>query len=117
MDKDFKEKWIEALRGDEYAQGRCALNEDNNFCCLGVLADIYINEIGGEWKISSFSGLKTPIFIINGEKVESFHVGNLSEELRVELDLSQKQISTLIELNDYKKCSFEEIADYIEKNL
>ena len=34
-------KWIEALRGGEYAQTRHTLRDERGFCCLGVGCDLY----------------------------------------------------------------------------
>lgn len=39
--------WIEALESGKYTQGKYTLRDANdNFCCLGVLADI----TGAEWE-------------------------------------------------------------------
>ena len=42
MDPELKAKWIAALRSGEYKQGKNRLhsNEDNSFCCLGVLCEV-----------------------------------------------------------------------------
>jgi len=42
LTKKLKEKWIKALRGGEYEQGKMDLHNlsDNTYCCLGVLAEI-----------------------------------------------------------------------------
>lgn len=41
MDKDWKDKWVIALRSGDYKQGKYKLrNADDSFCCLGVLCDI-----------------------------------------------------------------------------
>jgi hypothetical protein len=44
----IKQKWIDALRSNEYVQGSDALCSDDRteFCCLGVLTDIYAKEHG-----------------------------------------------------------------------
>lgn len=51
MKQEIKERWLEALRSGEYEQGRRRLmNEDNGtFCCLGVLTDLYLKEVGSPW--------------------------------------------------------------------
>lgn len=41
MNKRVKKKWLEALRGGEYKQGRGELEKDGKYCCLGVLTDLY----------------------------------------------------------------------------
>lgn len=45
MDPQIKQQWVEALRSSQYTQGTRALQDHfGNFCCLGVLADLYIKE-------------------------------------------------------------------------
>ena len=42
MDKKIANMWIKALESGDYKQGKCALRNDNDcFCCLGVLCDLY----------------------------------------------------------------------------
>lgn len=41
MNPKVKKQWLKALRSGEYNQGRGALVEDNNFCCLGVLCNLH----------------------------------------------------------------------------
>lgn len=46
---------VEALRSDEYKQGRKQLRKGDTFCCLGVACDLYAKETGkGEWKSGEF---------------------------------------------------------------
>ena len=48
MKPEIKQKWIDALA--TYKQGRGYLrNQKYEFCCLGVLCDIYSKEVGVEW--------------------------------------------------------------------
>lgn len=42
MDVGIKHQWVEALRSDEYRQGRSHLQEGDRFCCLGVLCDLAV---------------------------------------------------------------------------
>lgn len=45
MKKDIAEKWIAALESGQYKQGRhCLRSNDDKFCCLGVLCDLYAKE-------------------------------------------------------------------------
>jgi len=55
MNKLIKKKWVKALRSGEYKQGRyCLVNNKDQFCCLGVLANIYAIEKGGAWEKDEF---------------------------------------------------------------
>jgi hypothetical protein len=51
MNIEIAEKWIEKLESGEYTQTKGFLRDDNGFCCLGVLSDMYIKETGkGCWQ-------------------------------------------------------------------
>lgn len=96
MDKETKEKWTEALRSGKYKQGRRWLrNRDDEFCCLGVLADIVDScgwSDGNFWNGAYFAALPHSIL------------------------LRDTQLK-LMSMNDDEGKSFGEIADYIEENL
>jgi hypothetical protein len=48
MNPEIKAKWVAALRSGEYKQGLGYLcDTDYNYCCLGVLTDIYCQEVFG----------------------------------------------------------------------
>lgn len=50
MDPEVKARWVAALRSGEYKQGCGQLRGcDDDFCCLGVLCDLYAKEAGLEW--------------------------------------------------------------------
>jgi hypothetical protein len=51
MNAEIKTKWLEALKSGEYKKGVKALRTPTNeFCCLGVLCDLYQKETGkGAW--------------------------------------------------------------------
>jgi hypothetical protein len=54
MNKEIKEKWINALRSGKYEQGKSQLRSlSNKFCCLGVLCDLYKDELKDENKTFS----------------------------------------------------------------
>jgi hypothetical protein len=105
MDQDIKDRWVAALRSGEYAQGHTRLRTDDDipkYCCLGVLCRIVGLPI-------SEDGMS-----IDGEKFGGYWaLGRF---------MSNEQMTVLWNMNDgLDTCtrvhSFEEIADYIEKNL
>lgn len=54
MKSEVKELWVAALESGKYKQGRGVLRDDQQqFCCLGVLADLHRKETGGRWKVQS----------------------------------------------------------------
>ena len=51
MKKNINDLWTKALRSDQYEQGtHCLKNENNEYCCLGVLCDLYRKEKNLEWQ-------------------------------------------------------------------
>ena len=108
MNKEVKEKWLEALRSGEYKQGRGALrNKDDEYCCLGVLCDVVKGSDGVQmswaddgnlWTLGSFIGYPPP-------------------RVMYLADLNSGQVLQLITRNDDWGNTFEEIADYIEENF
>lgn len=127
MDKELKQKWVDALRSGKYIQGTGTLCQINNnsgerrYCCLGVLADV--------------AGLESSIFDDGYTRALSFedHTGALSKKFAREVGIFthkedeslgyvtavwvESRQSYLTELNDRDKLSFNEIADVIEENF
>lgn len=121
--KTFKKAWIKALRSGEYRQGTGRLVNDNDeFFCLGVAANLLIKDgsTKGKWiendglgwvfgrSLNEWSrdcitnGGSCPVWlceVLNNEGGDAFNV----EE-------------RLMNLNDDGK-SFKSIADWIEKYL
>ena len=92
MSKTLKNKWIKALESDNYEQCTGRLQDQNGAnCCLGVLCRVmrikHDNIVGG-----SLGGIKL-------DKV-----------------IPQKLEAKLVDLNDNKKKSFDEIAAFLRKN-
>jgi hypothetical protein len=118
MNKEVKEKWLEALRSGEYEQGRERLRSGDKFCCLGVLCEIYRKDMdNGEWRTydkddilfqtgatSKFGTL--PRVVINWSELPDDNPNVTHDGM----------VNTLASLNDNGE-SFETIADVIEKNL
>lgn len=85
--------WIEALRSGNYKQGTGKLRDKNNcYCCLGVLADTIDPE---GWAGNTWNDL--------GGSVPNIFIG-------------MKRQYILTTMNDSLENSFEEIANYLEKN-
>jgi len=117
MKPEIKEKWLKALRSDEYKQGRENLHlKDGSFCCLGVLTDIYIKEIGRDWKDEntcySFNGCGAllPDSVVDWADLESEEGWDNNQKM------TSEAYSSLSTMNDRGK-TFEEIAQVIEREL
>ena len=109
MNKELKEKWITALRSGEYKQGQTLLHsdEDNSYCCLGVLGKILLGHDPEQ-----------------GDKHDDEEYLNI--ELSEEAGITYDDQQFLARMNDgspygddefMKPHTFNEIAAYIEKNL
>ena len=110
-------KWVKALRSGEYAQGREVLcragDKHDYFCCLGVLADIYMQEVGeleirggrskGENYTYNYNPCTLPGPVRDWSGVR-FETGDFGES------------GSLVTLNDSRRYGFKRIADVIEKN-
>lgn len=110
MNAEVKERWVTALRSGEFKQGRVYLRASNDqtgaeeFCCLGVLCLIEDPESWSEEPRHEGGWLH------RGEEELP------DEDLMEEMGLSRSEVSYLAEMNDAGD-SFEEIADYIEREL
>ena len=106
MDRKWKRKWINALRGGEYRQARGELRDHVGYCCLGVLCDI---SGAGEW-----TGTNGGRFIdFNGYD----HSAVTPPGVKSLTGLTVLAEQELVELNDHKRYGFRRIATWIEKHL
>jgi hypothetical protein len=107
--------WLAALRSGEYKQCRDTLKSINGgFCCLGVACDIS--------PIGTFT--EENYFKITDS--EHFTKGFLSIQMMLWLGLTDScgrfsrrgdlEYPSLADMNDSGKFTFEQIADFIEKN-
>ena len=116
MKSSVKKEWVKALRSGEYDQleGSLISGDGGSACCLGVLYDTCHD---GQW-IHRNEGWAT-----QGEYITDYPsmgpCGNVtmpSQTVLKDLELSLTDAETLSEMNDSGE-SFDDIADWIEKNL
>lgn len=104
MNKKWKAKWVKALRSGKYTQGRYQLKSaDNQYCCLGVLAEIQ----GAKWQHGK-------------PHLKGVCIRNESEQYLTPKGSAGMKYTTqrrLGDMNDEGGMSFDEIANYIEKRL
>jgi len=115
MNKRVKRLWIKALRSEKYKQARGYLKRDDDYCCLGVLCEVYRQRTGtGEWDDNGFK---------DGAGDESY--GHLTQDVIKWAGLQNNtwnwnpklgRTASASSLNDKGK-SFNFIADRIEKYL
>jgi hypothetical protein len=99
LPKEFKDKWVAALRSKTYPQTKKSLIRAGSFCCLGVACMI--------------AGFEFPEELVNSDFL--FQLEN-KKELPKELTENKELQERLASMNDNGK-TFSEIADFIETNL
>lgn len=105
MKAEFKQKWLEALRGGKYKQGKNVLRTaQDEFCCLGVLCDV----VSPEGWLADDSR--------EGGFLHSDRKGFLPLGVKYETAFPSIHEVKLTNMNDEGK-SFAEIADWIETNV
>jgi len=115
MNSEIKEKWLNALRSEEYQQTQGNLKTDDGYCCLGVLCDIYSQEMNIPWE----RDYSDSYYYMQGEEeILPYRVRQWAElensypEVTVEYNLNQ----SLVTLND-NGMDFLTISNLIEKSL
>ena len=101
MNKEWKTKWIAALRSGKYKQTTGKLKHEDGFCCLGVLCDISKLHVWAD---------RNRYFTYDGSKDE------LPESVAALSEVPYNVQAYLGGLNDRGK-TFEEIAQWIEDHL
>lgn len=73
MKKTVAKKWVAALRSGEFKQGKAYLRSRGNYCCLGVLCELYRQETGrGRWEpVIGLPGVLK--FIVGGATASATH--------------------------------------------
>ena len=120
LPKEFKEKWIKALKSGNYVQGSGSLRKEmdntNNtssmptYCCLGVacsVAGVPEEYITGEW-IDYVDGYEYDVV------PEVLH--GVSDENQLVEALSCMNDTHTADTTEHK-FSFEDIADWIDDNI
>ena len=113
MKKSIAKKWVKALRSGAYQQGTHQLvDENDNFCCLGVLCNLAVDEGIGEWVRSSGG------WVFKTESDVDDQVLPLEVRLWAGMSSTAGRIKDdyLTVLNDTGK-GFKELASIIEKNV
>ena len=105
MKPEIKTKWVEALRSGEYQQGKYKLIENEKYCCLGVLSNLFAKEKGCDFPIEPFEVLRFDVVDWSG-------IDRTNPSLYFE-DGHQ----SLTSLNDFVNLNFKELADLIEEQL
>lgn len=108
MEKELRDRWIEALESGKYKQGQRYLCIGDEYCCLGVLCEItgYLEDPFGEGRRKQVKG---PI-----------NTSALPVELMEEFGIDGRQHDDLTDMNDGRgtpQRNFREIAEWIREKL
>lgn len=135
MFEEIKKIWVEALRSGRYRKGtRVLRNINNEFCCLGVLCDLYVlHTKKSEWVLGTILGTTTyylsgdydyeyetlPSMVVDWAGFDpsiisdgSFHVRLVNNE---EVDITTVNDMSLGSIGT--EFTFKQIADMIEDQL
>lgn len=125
MKKNIAKLWTAALRSGDYKQGRNALHKINKhneetFCCLGVLCDLYQKDRRKKKKKGLFVGKTSPSasiaynYLIGSLPLEVMHWAGISSPTG---RVSGSSYYSLANLNDSLGYDFNYIAKFIEDNV
>jgi hypothetical protein len=111
MPSGLRKKWLAALRSGEYKQGQGCLYrpDDKSFCCLGVLNHIALK---GNVEVVA-NDFDSDDYLQKGDFLE---VPSREFYTAFKIDMPGHKQNSLINMNDGSRCSFVEIADYIEEH-
>lgn len=115
-------KWVAALRSGEFKQTTGTLQNEDGYCCLGVLADLHIAEKGFEAMDIGFADHGEGIDKCNGflaggtPSKRTIKWAGLKNENGAFNGMVDGHHSALTELNDSAAWGFKRIATFIEKN-
>jgi len=128
MIKEYKDKWLKALRSGKYNQARERLKCEQGFCCLGVLMDTY--DSNGWECVNSFAQDDGDVYhksnkygyhdaVVEGDELygEASQDAELTSDTLSIFGISSEEQVYLIKMNDRDGNNFNEIADWIEERL
>ncbi len=124
MNTTIKQKWVEALRSGEYKQTKSKLHDDEGFCCLGVLCDLYRKEHNDSitWKLVKDDIFKIVFQFNDNEGIppkivrEWAGIENSIDDDNNPYGSYNEKRDSLVNDNDTGK-TFEEIAQIIEEHF
>lgn len=102
MNAAIKKRWLSALRGGAYQQGKRYLRIGSQHCCLGVLCEA----MGQSGSLAMYSD--QAIYEYGGM------MSYPRPSILIKSGLSNEDMGILSEANDRHEWTFQEIADWVE---
>ncbi len=108
-----KAKWVAALRSGDYQQTTGQLRDDDNaFCCLGVLCNIHAQDHPEFAAKQRAPGMYDAQLCFLGKTVQKW--AQAREYVPIDLTNRDGVAISLVGLNDSGEFTFNQIADVIE---
>lgn len=141
LDPRVKAAWLKALRSGEYKQTTQVLHDDDSFCCLGVLSDLYTEEHPDvQWKLVDMGRMEILNFIAQlpyevmswacADQIPIMELRALGGSFKVPADVARRHTPALaywnypqrgpsvsLDMLNDNGATFEEIANIIEEAL
>ena len=114
LERNFKRKWVAALRSGKYKQTVLHLYDGVGFCCLGVMCALRgakldeMDQMGLPAELPNFNEL----FNIDSDHADFFSGGVQAWQVPY-----RGEMVYLYELNDNYLLSFKQIANIIERSV
>jgi hypothetical protein len=115
MRDDIKERWVAKLRSGDYLQTKNVLQNEEGYCCLGVLCEIAVEDGIAENDFYDGRRCYNTTKSISGDEETGY--STLPQGLLYWAALTGRDSIHLARMNDQEGKNFHEIADYIELEL
>ena len=116
LERNFKRRWVAALRSGKYKQAVSHLYDGGGFCCLGVMCALRgaklneMDQVAMPGELPNFNEL----FNIDSEHASFFSETGGGQAWQVPYCGEMVYLS---ELNDDHRLSFKQIANIIERSV
>ncbi len=119
MNSRVKARWVKALRSGKYKKTTSVLKNDDCFCVMGVLCDLYVRSKEGKENKATWN--EDGYICVNNESSCAVAPAIVLkwadlQDIRVSINGIGHPI-TIMGLNDSGKKSFKQLADIIEKKF
>jgi hypothetical protein len=122
---EIKQRWLNALRSNNYKQGQGQLRQNDSYCCLGVLCDVVKDDLDiyVHSEANEFTGDIHYFFNHEEELLPNHLLEDCCEKIPDGINHGNIRVyyndmlKGLSDLNDTECLSFTEIADLIEAQL
>lgn len=119
MNQDVKRKWVRALKSGKFEQTVEALKDNEGYCCLGVLCELYQKEhpqtsFKWTWYEDRYHFGKEQSYL---PKAVQKWAGLKDSDPFIMFDDYGLGVTKASDANDHDEMTFEEIAEAIKKNL